>query len=1206
MRKTDPCWNRSHLLLTRPSESTALENFILSRCSSSVHIALITLWHLQSTLSDLSHDPKTASFQTCRRVINHCQKILFDDSWEEPPAEQPQLEPVASSSSTTLVASGHSSRFPHKLLWFKVRRPVSALDQIHPGNMRTTLVGLGSALGSAPGMPLLVSVGGQMAIDQGRKLPDEAFRRMISRIEDDGEDWWKEEEEEEDQVGDTNEEEPAEGEVDTSPAAKGKSPYVHAQQPSSDQSDAAEQESAGEASSHKKATSSIASAELPAVKEENEKVEGDKVEGVPPALPPKDLNGAQADDKIHRGPPSSARPSTESPLPPTPNTAISTASQQPQKSPNPFMNFASSLNQFKDRAAAAVGNAVGQHFQIVAPPNATSPIKPHHRSYHPPGTPASSSSPRSPSYRPSQKRPAAPSTKSEAILRSAAAAAHSQSVPDLPQGARFGLNGSSSSTAALPSFSPSSSSVDSLALAVSLYAPQARARLLRVHYSRTQTDFLALLQDISARLLLLPKPARLSALRAELTQLNHSLPKEVCFPLWCKCTRDDAPGQRSIAATTPTKQRHHRVVRINPSEAVVLNSADRVPFLLHVEVLDHDLDFDPDRRANRETLKKLIAREQGSRKRRGIASAATGAGSVTGLGVRDESTAPASGARHPPAPPSDTPKDADGGLVAQDASSQGFSSRPGSGVQTPLPVELKGEHGDGGLGSAEENDAGDVSSLNMPDEGEGIDLTEQMYGADLAKFGGDGGDDSDDDLAVINRRHDAEVWGGRASGAGRSSISAQPESPTANKRQNFSLDDYSERMRTAAIMLAQLNQSTNAAAQPIVTHNPHVTATAQGGWSSWIIGTSWAANNPASTVAPKSEPGQGSAGIKAAINGITLASPATAGANGPGVPPLTPKTPSMQIGGGGGTGAGKLVHADAEGIRKRIMQEMMALEEERMSRTKVSSRVAVGSGIEDEATVMKAVNKDDPSAAIFRESWAAKKARIRASSPYGHLPNWDVFSVIVKTGADLRQEQLAVQLINEFSRIFAETQSRCWVRYFRILVTSENSGLMETITDAISIHSIKKEAYTQQVGGEIATYSLYDHFTTTHGHPNSGKFKRAQDRFMVSLAGYSIISYLLQIKDRHNGNILVDDEGHLIHIDFGFMLGISPGGVGFEAAPFKMPQEYIDILGGVDGPKFQEFRQLMRQGFKDVRKHAERIIMIVELMQKGEALSCCV
>lgn len=42
--------------------------------------------------------------------------------------------------------------------------------------------------------------------------------------------------------------------------------------------------------------------------------------------------------------------------------------------------------------------------------------------------------------------------------------------------------------------------------------------------------------------------------------------------------------------------------------------------------------------------------------------------------------------------------------------------------------------------------------------------------------------------------------------------------------------------------------------------------------------------------------------------------------------------------------------------------------------------------------------------------------------------NWDCVSVIVKTGGDLRQEQLAVQLIQEFDKIFKDENCQCWVR----------------------------------------------------------------------------------------------------------------------------------------------------------------------------------
>jgi len=116
-----------------------------------------------------------------------------------------------------------------------------------------------------------------------------------------------------------------------------------------------------------------------------------------------------------------------------------------------------------------------------------------------------------------------------------------------------------------------------------------------------------------------------------------------------------------------------------------------------------------------------------------------------------------------------------------------------------------------------------------------------------------------------------------------------------------------------------------------------------------------------------------------------------------------------------------------------------------------------------------------------------------------------------------------------------------------------------------------------------------------------------------------VLTYLLQIKDRHNGNLLIDREGHLIHIDWGFILESSPGGnLGFEAAPFKLPLEYIEVLGGLDSEPWKEFKSLVQDGFKSVRKHCDSIVSewrflkllsiqlshlfylaIVELMQKG-------
>lgn len=237
---------------------------------------------------------------------------------------------------------------------------------------------------------------------------------------------------------------------------------------------------------------------------------------------------------------------------------------------------------------------------------------------------------------------------------------------------------------------------------------------------------------------------------------------------------------------------------------------------------------------------------------------------------------------------------------------------------------------------------------------------------------------------------------------------------------------------------------------------------------------------------------------------------------------------------------------------------------------------------------------EDPSAAALKEPWEEKVNRVRASSPYGHLPNWRLLSAIVKCGDDLRQELMAQQLLSTFQAIWKEESVVLWVCPYRILVTSGDSGLIEPIVNSVSLHQVKKQSQL----------SLLEYFHKEFGSENSEEFLNAQKNFVESCAAYCLISYLIQVKDRHNGNILMDCEGHIIHIDFGFILNASPKNLGFENSPFKLTSEFVDVMGGLGSDMFEYFKILMLKGLVAGRKHVERVISIVEIMASSGQLPC--
>lgn len=106
---------------------------------------------------------------------------------------------------------------------------------------------------------------------------------------------------------------------------------------------------------------------------------------------------------------------------------------------------------------------------------------------------------------------------------------------------------------------------------------------------------------------------------------------------------------------------------------------------------------------------------------------------------------------------------------------------------------------------------------------------------------------------------------------------------------------------------------------------------------------------------------------------------------------------------------------------------------------------------------------------------------------------------------------------------------------------------------------------------------------------------------LISAIGF-IAVIVVKFCCRHNGNILLDSEGHLIHIDFGYILSISPKNLGFETSPFKLTQELIDVMGGVDSDMFGYYKILLLKGLLATRKHHERIVDIVEIMINGSLL----
>eukprot|EP00923_Selenidium_pygospionis_P002856 GHVN01004384.1.p1 GENE.GHVN01004384.1~~GHVN01004384.1.p1 ORF type:complete len:1682 (-),score=142.33 GHVN01004384.1:7910-12382(-) len=194
-------------------------------------------------------------------------------------------------------------------------------------------------------------------------------------------------------------------------------------------------------------------------------------------------------------------------------------------------------------------------------------------------------------------------------------------------------------------------------------------------------------------------------------------------------------------------------------------------------------------------------------------------------------------------------------------------------------------------------------------------------------------------------------------------------------------------------------------------------------------------------------------------------------------------------------------------------------------------------------------------------------------------------NAIFKVGDDCRQDVLTLQLFCKFAAIFHTHRLPLYLYAYRTVAMAGGRGVIEVVPNSISRDQIGREKIN----------SLYSYFVLSFGDETTQNFLEARERFVQSVAGYSVLSYFLSLKDRHNGNILIDSRGHMIHIDFGFILGLSPGGIQLEV-DFKLTPEMIQVMGGQDNVNFARFREYCIRAFLLCRTYEAELTLSLEQM----------
>lgn len=195
------------------------------------------------------------------------------------------------------------------------------------------------------------------------------------------------------------------------------------------------------------------------------------------------------------------------------------------------------------------------------------------------------------------------------------------------------------------------------------------------------------------------------------------------------------------------------------------------------------------------------------------------------------------------------------------------------------------------------------------------------------------------------------------------------------------------------------------------------------------------------------------------------------------------------------------------------------------------------------------------------------------------------YPILFKTGDDLRQDQLVIQIITLMDKLLLKENLDLKLSPYKILATSTTAGLSQFVPSA------SFQGISSKYRNNPALAYLRQNNPDTHGP--MGLRKETLDTFVKSCAGYCVITYILGVGDRHLDNLLLSPDGHFFHADFGFILGRDPKPF---APAMKLSKEMVDCMGGSSSEHYRQFKQYCFLAYSALRKNSNLILNLFSLM----------